>query len=242
MAGDNTVMLVDVGTNTEVVVRHGGRMVTASCPAGPAFEGGLIRYGMPGCDGAIEAVKYREGRFDLTTIGEVAPAGICGSGLIDILAELRRHDLMSPKGVFAEKRREWTISEAEGIVFHREDASNLAQAKAANYCGQYIVLRHLGIGPEDVDQLFLAGAFANYIDVRNAIDIGFLAPVPEDRIVKAGNASARGALQLLLSRAKRDAAEALAREIEHIELETTPDFFEIFVEGCQCKPMPQKLS
>jgi uncharacterized 2Fe-2S/4Fe-4S cluster protein (DUF4445 family) len=242
MSSDATVMLVDVGTNTEVVVKHGGRIVTASCPAGPAFEGGLIRYGMPGCDGAIEAVRYRDGKFELETIGNTKPVGICGSGLIDILAELRRHDIMSPKGVFEDRKQEVMIAEDSGITFSREDASNLAQAKAANYCGQYIVLRHLGIGPEDVECLYLAGAFANYVDVRNAIDIGFLAPVPEERIVKAGNASARGALQLLLSRRKRAVAESLVREIEHVELETTPDFFEIFVDGCQCKPMPGRLS
>ena len=127
----------------------------------------------------------------------------------------------------------------DGITFSREDASNLAQAKAANYCGQMIVLRKFGINPRDITKLYLAGGFANYVNVRNAIEIGFLAPVPEERIVKIGNASVQGAKEVLLSRRKRQAVEALVKQIEHVELETTPDFFEVFVEGCQFKPMPE---
>ena len=232
------VMLVDVGTNTEVVVGHAGRLMAASCPAGPAFEGGLIKYGMTGGDGAIEALQLNGNAWKYHTIGEVPPMGICGSGLVDLLAELRQHGLMTPKGVFADKRREWTIVPEHSITFSREDASNLAQAKAANYCGQFIVMRQFGVCPADISRLYLAGGFANYINVRNAIEIGFLAPVPEDRVVKVGNASVAGARQILLSRRKRRAIEELVQRIEHIELETTPDFFEVFVEGCQFKPMP----
>jgi uncharacterized 2Fe-2S/4Fe-4S cluster protein (DUF4445 family) len=235
------VMLVDVGTNTEVVVGHAGRMMTASCPAGPAFEGGLVKYGMPGCDGAIESIRIEEDRVEYRTIGDVEPQGICGSGLIDLLAELRRHGRMTPKGVFRDKAREIMVAPEQGITLSREDASNLAQAKAANYCGQFIVLRKFGIGPADVTKLYLAGGFANYINIRNAIDIGFLAPVPEDRIVKIGNASIQGAREMLLSRRKRQSVERLVKGIEHVELETTPDFFEVFVEGCQFKPMPNEL-
>jgi uncharacterized 2Fe-2S/4Fe-4S cluster protein (DUF4445 family) len=239
---ERTVMLVDVGTNTEVVIRHGGRMLTASCPAGPAFEGGLVRYGMPGYEGAIDSIRFTGDAFDYTTIGSVEPEGLCGSGLIDLLAELRRHNQMSAKGVFANKRqREMTLVPECSITFSREDASNLAQAKAANYCGQFILMRHLGLAPSDIDKLYLAGAFANYVDVRNAMDIGFLPNVPEERIEKIGNAAIQGAREILLSREQRRRAENFVRTIEHIELETTPDFFEIFVEGCQLKPMPERL-
>ena len=86
-------------------------------------------------------------------------------------------------------------------------------------------------------QLYLAGGFANYVNVRNAIDIGFLAPIAEDRIIKIGNAAVQGAREVLLSRKKRETIEQLVKGIEHVELETTPDFFEVFVEGCQFKPM-----
>jgi uncharacterized 2Fe-2S/4Fe-4S cluster protein (DUF4445 family) len=235
------VMLVDVGTNTEVVVGHAGRMMTASCPAGPAFEGGLVKYGMPGCDGAIESVRFDGDHVEYRTIGQVPPRGICGSGLIDLLAELRRHGRMSPKGVFRDRAREIAVAPEYGITLSREDVSNLAQAKAANYCGQFIVLRKFGISPADITKLYLAGGFANYIDIHNAIDIGFLVPVPEDRIVKIGNASIQGAREMLLSRRKRQSVERLVKAIEHVELETTRDFFEVFVEGCQFKPMPNEL-
>ncbi|MGD9537406.1 MAG: ASKHA domain-containing protein [Alphaproteobacteria bacterium] len=243
--GEDTVLLVDMGTNTEVVLRHQGRMIAASCPAGPAFEGGLVKYGMPAYDGAIETIRLdpANDRFEYRTIGGKDPVGLCGSGLIDLLAELSRHGRMTPKGVFAPDRRQREVEVVPecGITLSREDASNLAQAKAANYCGQYIVLRHAGASPADVARLYLAGGFAHYVDVANAALIGLLAAVPEARVVKVGNAALKGARLALLSRAKRRALEATVACIEHIELETTPDFFEIFVEGCQFKPMPATL-
>ena len=244
---DEVIMLVDVGTNTEVVVGNAERMVAASCPAGPAFEGGGIEYGMPAYPGAIESVKWNEGQLNYETIGGETPEGetpqgLCGSGLISLLAELRRNDQMSPKGVFADrKQRVMSLLPEHGITFSREDASNLAQAKAANYCGQYIVLRHFGCVPKDISKLFLAGGFANYVNLQDAIEIGFLAPVPEANVVKIGNAAIAGATAVLLSEKKRADIEAFVNNIEHIELETTPDFFDVFVEGCQFKPMPVTL-
>ena len=102
-------------------------------------------------------------------------------------------------------------------------------------------MRKFGINPADVSRLYLAGGFANYVDVRNAIEIGFLAPVDESRIVKIGNAAVQGAKEVLLSRQKREAIERLVKGIEHVELETTSDFFEVFVEACQFKPMPREF-
>ena len=242
---DEVVMLVDVGTNTEVVVSKGGRMMAASCPAGPAFEGGLIKFGMPGYEGAIESLAIDEdGNVDYHTIGDLAPEGLCGSGLVDLLAQLRRRGIMTEMGVFTADRKQFEMEliPEHGITFSKEDASNLAQAKAANYCGQFIVMRAFGINPADVTRLYLAGGFANYIDISHAIEIGFLAAVPQDRIVKVGNAAVQGAREILLNRHERAALEERVKTIEHIELETTPDFFEIFVEGCQFKPMPTHLT
>lgn len=240
---DDIVMLVDVGTNTEVVVGNSKRMVAASCPAGPAFEGGGIEYGMPAYPGAIEAVKWIDGKIDYETIDSEKPQGLCGSGLISLLAELLRKNQMSPKGVFADrKQRIMELLPEHGITFSRDDASNLAQAKAANYCGQYIVLRHFGCSPQDISKLYLAGGFANYVNIQDAIDIGFLAPVPQERIVKVGNAAVGGAKEVLLCKEKRAEIEAFVKNIEHIELETTPDFFDVFVEGCQFKPMPTDIT
>ena len=244
-AGAETVMLVDMGTNTEVVLKHRGRLLAASCPAGPAFEGGLVRYGMPACDGAIEAVRLGpDGAFAWEAIGGKPPVGLCGSGLIDLLAELRRSGTLTAKGVFAADRKQMatTVVPEHGITFSKEDASNLGQAKAANYCGQVIVMRALGVDPAGIERLYLAGGFANYVNVRNAVSIGLLAPVPEERVIKAGNAAAQGARAILLSATRRWALEREVQAIEHIELETTPDFFDLFVDGCQFKPMPTHLT
>ncbi len=235
---DRPIMLVDVGTNTEVVVGHRERMIAASCPAGPAFEGGLIAYGMPAYDGAIESLVWEGERFAFHTIGGAPPEGICGSGLIDLVAELRRHGLITPKGVFTADRRLKEIDVVpDRITFSRADASALAQAKAANYCGQMIAMRHFGIEPAELERLYLAGGFATYVDPRNAIDIGMLAPVPVERIEKVGNAAVEGARIALLSEAERKRADALAQRIEHVELELEPDFFELFVDGCRFEPM-----
>jgi uncharacterized 2Fe-2S/4Fe-4S cluster protein (DUF4445 family) len=190
---------------------------------------------MRGALGAIEKVAIGD---DVTcaVIGDAPAVGICGSGLIDLLAELRRTDHMTPKGVFADRAREVTVDPSTGITLSRADGSALAQAKAANTVGQQILLRALGVTPAQVDRLYLAGGFARYIDVPNAVAIGFLAPVAADRVVKLGNASLWGARKLLLSASERLRLEPLVRGVEHIELETTPDFFELFVDGCQFKP------
>ena len=236
---DEPVMLVDIGTNTEVVVgnRHG--MVAASCPAGPAFEGGEVTYGMPGYDGAVESVAIRDGHAEVSTIAGADVQGICGSGLVDLLAELRVHELMTELGVLAGNTREFTFAQNQGMSLSRADISALAQAKAANYCGQFIALRSYGVPVADISKLYLAGGFANYLSVKNAIDIGFIANFPLQQVQKAGNAALEGATIMLLSQEHRRRVESLIQKAEHIELETTPDFFELFVEGCMFKPMPE---
>jgi uncharacterized 2Fe-2S/4Fe-4S cluster protein (DUF4445 family) len=236
-AGSGIRMLVDIGTNTEVVVTDGTRVLAASCPAGPAFEGGLIRYGMPGADGAIESVRLGSGRFTLDTIGGGEPTGICGSGLVDILAELRRAGWMNAEGRFRDRLDEFLVAPDQGITFSRSDASLLAQAKAANACGQRILLRRLGVTADQVDRVYLAGGFANAINVANAVEIGLLAPVHLERVRRVGNAALHGAAALLLSASRREALEALVGRIEHVELETESDFFELFVDGCRFVPI-----
>jgi uncharacterized 2Fe-2S/4Fe-4S cluster protein (DUF4445 family) len=231
-------MLLDMGTNTELIVTDGERTLACSCPAGPAFEGGLVRYGMPGSDGAIESLRYTGDAFTVRTIGDIDPQGLCGSGLVDLLAELRRADLMDANGVLAGGASEVSIVPDRGITFSRADASHLAQAKAANVVGIRVLLRTLGLGATDLARLDLAGGFASSLDVDHAIAIGFLPPVARERVVCHGNASVRGAKALLVSRrARARVAERIAR-IEHVELEAEPDFFELFVDGCRFEPMP----
>ena len=235
-------MLIDVGTNTEVVVGNRHRMMVASCPAGPAFEGGQITYGMPGYDGAVESVEITNGGVDFTTIGNVEPQGICGSGLVDLLAELRRTGRMNELGVFADGNGEFVFERGTGMSLSRSDISALAQAKSANYSGQYIVLRSYGTPPEEVARLYLAGGFANYVNVGNAVGIGFIANMPQEKIVKVGNAALEGATIMLVSGKMRRTMEEMVGRMEHLELETTSDFFDIFVEGCMFNPMTRDLA
>tara|TARA_B100001146_G_scaffold203357_1_gene195841 strand:+ start:36 stop:1667 length:1632 start_codon:yes stop_codon:yes gene_type:complete len=234
-------MLVDIGTNTEVVIGDSSGMVTASCPAGPAFEGGEVTYGMPGYDGAVEAVSIREGKIKLSTIGDADVEGICGSGLVDLLSELRRTEAMDELGKYSNESNEFAFAPDQEMYLYRSDISALAQAKSANYSGQFIAMRHFGKSIEDLETLYLAGGFANYINADNAKSIGFIADFPTEKISKVGNASLEGATIMLKSVSSRISIEQLVRKVEHIELETTPDFFDIFVEGCMFKPMPREI-
>ncbi len=238
---EDVVMLVDVGTNTEVVVGNRHRLMAASCPAGPAFEGGQITYGMPGYDGAVEQVNLIDGSVEYRTISDRPPQGICGSGLIDLLAELRRTDQMNELGVFEDGGNEFFFVPEKRMSLSRADISALAQAKAANYCGQWIVLRNYGFPLDKIKRLYLAGGFANYINVENAMRIGFIPNLPLEKVAKVGNASLAGATILLISGELRSSLENMVRGIRHIELETTTDFFEIFVEGCMFNPMKDSL-
>ena len=239
---EEPVMLVDIGTNTEVVIGDRHAMLAASCPAGPAFEGGQVAYGMPGYEGAVESVRLSDGRPEVSTIGGADAQGICGSGLVDLLCELRSAGLMNELGVLSDGAGQFLFAPEKGMGLSRADISALSQAKAANYCGQFIALRRFGRGIDSISRLYLAGGFANYLNVANAMGIGFIADFPQERVTRAGNAALEGATLMLLSQEMRRRGEALVRNVEHIELETTPDFFEIFVEGCMFKPMPRDFS
>ena len=133
--------------------------------------------------------------------------------------------------------REFLIDKKRHITIDRHDLSVLAQAKSANYCGQYIVAKKYGIQFTNIATVFLAGAFANYINVTNAQSIGLVPALNKNRFVRSGNASLLGATILLLSTKKRQGLQALIKNISHIELETEPDFFDIFVDGCMFQPM-----
>jgi uncharacterized 2Fe-2S/4Fe-4S cluster protein (DUF4445 family) len=237
VARGGTFLLVDIGTNSEIIVSDGERIVAASSPAGPAFEGGGVRHGMPGADGAIESVGVEDGGFRLRTIGDVAPEGICGSGLVDLLAVLRRTGRMTDRGTFADRAAEIVVEPERPITISRADVGHLSIAKAATAVGQRVLLRRLGMQPGDLDRVYLAGGFANAIDTASAIAIGLLVPVPEARVIRAGNASIGGARALLLSRTRRAALEALVGRIEHVELEAEPDFFDLFTDGCLFEPI-----
>ena len=237
IARGGSFLLVDIGTNSEIVVSDGTRILAASSPAGPAFEGGGVRYGMPGADGAIEQVRVSDGRFRIRVIGDVPPEGICGSGLVDLLSELRRTDLMTDRGTFADRHPDIVVEPHRPITFSRADVGHLSIAKAATAVGQRVLLRRLGLRAADLDHVYLAGGFANAIDTESAFRIGLLVTVPEDRVQRVGNASVTGARALLVSRERRAELEALVARIEHVELESEPDFFDLFTDGCLFEPI-----
>jgi uncharacterized 2Fe-2S/4Fe-4S cluster protein (DUF4445 family) len=231
---DRIVAIMDIGTNTELIVGNRHRILAASCPAGPAFEGGAIACGMPALDGAIEDVRIDDdGRFHLQTVGDVAPQGICGSGLVALLSELLRTGRMNERGRFEEDGPRITLDEQHGIYFLESDVNELAQAKGANVAGLQVVFSQFGIDFDQVGLFYLAGGFGRHMNVDAATRIGLIPSIPADRMVQIGNAAIEGATIALLSRAKREELEQLVRRVEHCRLETHPQFFDFFVDGCQ---------
>ena len=236
-AGPQLHALLDIGTNTEVFLGNGERLLAASCPAGPAFEGGGVSCGMPALDGAIERVHIGEdGRCTVRTVGDVAPDGICGSGLVDLLAELRRTARMNEQGRFVESGEPFVLDERRGVAVRESDVNELAQAKGANAAGLRVLADVYGTTLERIDRLYLAGGFARHIDVDAACRIGLIPDLPRDRIVKVGNAALRGASMALLSRRARAELERRVQQVELVRLEAHPQFFDYFVEGCQFVP------
>ena len=233
---DNFILL-DVGTNTEIVLGNKDNLVAASCPAGPAFEGGEVKYAMPGYDGAIEKFEIKNGNDLFSTINNSPPQGICGSGLIDLLATLKSNSIINELGVLSDGSDYYELKNSNGIKISRSDMSALAQAKAANYCGQSIALKNSSIDINNFNKLYLSGGFANYINVENAIKIGFIIETPNAEIIKIGNSALQGAIMLLLNVNLRTKFDNLVKSIKHIELETDDNFFEHFVEGCQFKEL-----
>ena len=231
---DRVVAIMDIGTNTELIVGNRRRILAASCPAGPAFEGGAIACGMPALDGAIENVRIRDdGEFELDVIGGGTPLGICGSGLVSLMSELMRTGRMNDRGRFEECGERIVLDEANNIYFLESDVNELAQAKGANVAGLRTVFANYGIGFEDVDVFYLAGGFGRHLDVDAAVRIGLIPRIAKSRIVQVGNAAIEGASIALLSPAKRRELEETVRRVEHCRLETHPAFFDFFVDGCQ---------
>lgn len=235
---ERLVALMDIGTNTELIVGNRRRALAASCPAGPAFEGGLLACGMPGLEGAVEGVRIRkDGSLQLRVIGNTTPEGICGSGLVEALGELRRTGRMNSLGRFTNGHPRLYLDEAANLFLDEKDVSLLAQAKAAQACGLSIVLKRYGIEFSDLEIFYLAGAFGRHLDREAARRIGLLPDLPDEKILQVGNVSIEGATLALLSMSRRRELESFVPSIGHVELETDPDFFDHFVEGCHFLPL-----
>ena len=237
---DRLIAIMDIGTNTELILGNKNKVMAASCPAGPAFEGGQISCGMPGLPGAIEKVVMTDDdEFECSVIGGGEADGICGSGLVSLLAELVRGDRMNRLGRFEYDDHEITVdARAEPpVTFNEEDINNLAQAKGANVAGLQIIFQQYGITADQLDVFYLAGGFGKHLDLDASRRIGLIPDIPTEKIRQVGNAAVEGACIALLSKTKRAELEALVRRVEHCRLETHPNFFDVFVEGCQFAPI-----
>lgn len=234
---ERIVALMDIGSNTEILVGNRHRALVASCPAGPAFEGGQIRWGMPALAGAIERVRILDdGSVLKKVIGGGKPEGICGSGLVDVLSELLRTGHMDARGHPTGGQRLAVDLDGE-INLSWEDVALLAQAKGANVAGLQTVLEEFGLGSDQIERLYLAGGFARHVDVEAARRIGLVPCVPNKAIRQVGNAAIEGATMALLSKTQRRSLEAFVRTIQHVRLETHGHFLDRFAEGCRFSPV-----
>jgi len=215
-------LLVDLGTNGEIVLKSGHTLLAASTAAGPAFEGSGISCGLQAVPGAIEKVKWSQGRFEYRTIGRQKPSGLCGSGLLAVLAEALRAGLLLPSGRIAAGRPE--IEVAPGLGLSQLDIRKLQLAMAAVKSGIKLLLRSAGLDWRQLDGLYLAGVFGSSIDPGQCIAVGLIPPLPRKKILFAGNASLAGAGLMLLSRSARKEVEKLRGKVKHISLAENEDF------------------
>jgi uncharacterized 2Fe-2S/4Fe-4S cluster protein (DUF4445 family) len=235
---ERLVAVMDIGTNTELILGNRHRILAASCPAGPAFEGGAISCGMPALEGAIEDVSIDDdGGLRNGVIGGGAAEGICGSGLVDLLSELLRTGRMNEMGRLADGEECVVLDEGRNLRFHERDINELAQAKGANAAGLHVIFDRYGVDFSRLDLFYLAGGFGRHLKPEASQRIGLIPNLPAARVRQVGNAAIEGAALVLLSRRKRRELEELVRRVEHCRLETHPRFFDYFVEGCQFKPI-----
>jgi uncharacterized 2Fe-2S/4Fe-4S cluster protein (DUF4445 family) len=250
-------LLIDVGTNCEVVLGSADGVVCTAAPAGPAFEAAQIACGMRAAEGAIEVVRLGDGAVKLDVIGEADPAGICGSGLVDAVAELVRVGLLDKSGRFVSQEEaeriepqlasrltaradgtrvfvlHWAGGEGDvdgAVYLSQRDVRELQFAKAAIATGWRLLVDDLGISETEIQQVLLAGSFGSYLSPSSAIRIGLVPKLALPRIVAAGNVAGEGAKMALLSLQERHAAEAILDEVRYIELSDRADFNDRFVE------------
>ena len=237
---------IDIGTNTEVSLVDNGNITTVSCASGPAFEGGHIKDGMRAASGAIERLRIESGQIEYQTIDEVPPVGICGSGILDTMAQLYLAGVINKRGRMTDtdprirtykKQREFmVVSEQErngqpAIVITQQDVSELQLAKAAIRTGIQVLLEANNRTEQEIEQVVIAGAFGSYIDVASAVTIGMLPSLPPDRFQQVGNAAGVGAKLALVSRRKRAEAGTIASRVRYIELASSPDFMQTFIQA-----------
>ena len=245
---DDVVLGIDIGTNGEIVLSKRGELFCCSAAAGSAFEGATISHGMRGQDGAIEHLTIRESDNapEISVIGGGAPRGLCGSAIVDTVAELLRNGLIDAGGRMKASARVVDDTKAglayivvgvgehaskSRIMFTQRDVRQVQLAKGAILAGTQILMQVANVCTEDIKAIYLAGAFGNYIDPSSALRIGLFPPVDLERIIPVGNAAGEGAKRLLVSRKSRELVEQLRREINYYELATHDNFADVFAQA-----------
>jgi uncharacterized 2Fe-2S/4Fe-4S cluster protein (DUF4445 family) len=247
-------LFIDVGTNSEIALGSNERVVATAAPAGPAFEAAQIRCGMRAAEGAIEGVKIAGDDLALEVIGDTDPVGMCGSGLVDAVAELVSAGLLDHSGRFVTdeaaaeahpalatrlvkvgEERVFVLAwrgddPANAVYLSQRDVRELQFAKASIATGWHILLGELGVTAADISQVLLAGSFGSYLSPASAVKIGLVPKLPLPRIVSAGNVAGEGAKMAALSLRERSAADAILEEVEYVELSGRADFNDMFVD------------
>jgi uncharacterized 2Fe-2S/4Fe-4S cluster protein (DUF4445 family) len=241
-----TTVALDIGTNTEVSLICKGKITATSCASGPAFEGGHIKYGMRAATGAIERLRIDGDKIQYQTIDGAPPVGICGSGILDTLAQLYLAKIIDAGGRMTNNRprvraykgqHEFILVDKEerngkpAITITQHDVRELQLAKAAIRTGIQVLLETSGSSEDDIKEVIIAGAFGNYIDVASAVAIGMLPSLPLNRFRQVGNAAGMGAKLALISLKSRTQAEAIASKVSYIELASSPKFEQVFVQA-----------
>ena len=230
------LVAIDIGTNTEIALVVGGKVTCCSCASGPAFEGAHIREGMRAAPGAIERVRWSNGEYLWQTIDNVPPVGICGSGILDMIAAMQDGELLKPTGTFQPGFGPEIVlvpanrtSLGRDLVITRKDVHEIQLAKSAIRTGIEILLQNAGMTFSDLDEFIVAGAFGTYLDLRSAVRVGMFPPLPLACFRQVGNAAGVGAKQMLLSVDKRAEAELLAMQMNYVELTNQASFTPLFM-------------
>lgn len=243
------VLFIDIGTNGEIVLASGGKLLSCSCAAGPALEGMNISCGMRAGVGAIEDVKIEESGNRLTVIGDAAPEGLCGSGILAVVRELLKTGIVKSNGAFIKKKdideadyrqsrirmngtkREFIVAEEPELIVTQSDIRQVQLAKGAILSGFVALLDHAGIRMQDLSRVLVAGQFGAHLPADVLTGVGILPQELEDRISYVGNSSKTGAYIALLSKASRASMETLARDIAYFELAESNDYERVFTQS-----------
>ena len=228
---EGLALLIDVGTNGEVAIGNADMLLTCSSSAGPAFEGSQMTSGMLAREGAIDSVRIVDGKVHYTVIGGGEPKGICGSGIIDLVAQLFLAGMLDRRGNFTDSSgaKDGVFTVVGDVVITQSEISNVIMTKAAIYSAAGTMVRTLGVTFEDLDKIYIAGGFGNFIDMESAISIGLFPDVDRSKYEYLGNASLAGAKYALVSKDFRDRIDVVFPKMTYVDLGSDPVFYDEYM-------------